>query len=59
MSNVNRSSPRTVTDADIPSPAESNQENADVLFSRKLDEQTDVLLSNELGFVPPVALILS
>ncbi len=38
---------------------QSKQKDADVVLSGKLDEQTNVLLSDELGFVAAVALILS
>jgi hypothetical protein len=37
----------------------SQEENAHVVLSGKLDKQTQILLSNELGFVVAVALILS
>jgi hypothetical protein len=37
----------------------SEKENTDVVFSSELDEQTDILLSNEFRFVAAVALVLS
>ncbi len=38
---------------------ECKQQYADIAFACELDEQTEVFLCNELGFVAAVALILS